>query len=768
MSSNRVGNWRVNKRIQRSIIMFKKYVLISILLGLSIHVHAQVTVTVTGDIRVDNFVQLYTGGAIGIPLNQQTGVFSFANGVGSLGAGFTSSDEYLYAIAWSDDAVQQYAILQLTGDDAASTVDLSSGSNWEVFATGIDFDSLTPPSPAVIQAQIAAATWSNVATTPPSTVANPGLLTADAMWFDSGAATTCSIGSISAGDPFCAGFNHDEFLIFRRLMPQLPAVTIQLAGVKDDFAPPTDPASPSPDLATHVFAVGDFDETISDRNIGHRFTGLSNIKSAILRSKLKPLGVSDNDNFTVEFVDAVGINGSWGSRIGDTSAARALLPLDWTTSNFPNGADIVIDLSALPQNDGTALNLLPLIRTNGFLDVRVQDDTSVDYYELETEQFLPGCESASVDATGSNILSGSVTLSCGALWSHTYTASAGTSPNPAAFLTIVNALNSNPNFTSACAATLNGTTINITCTSNPLGNEPITIDFDGDSREPKEWAGAYVNGLTFFDSNNSFDPCQSTSSCMFQGVPMIAEGNAQLSKDGNGNLVVGNIGSSGLDGISIDVSHVASNTSIAVDVLSLDPNMVPSGAYIERSTMSTVNGALTKTSTYRAESDGANIIYNTLSNSLLTLDTASLTVYSQGNEILNESVNAPDIVHRQVRCDCERRFLKTRDFWTTSRTGKVKKTCRPKFIAGMTGRFGIFTLNNEYVQGDEFIFELDYVDDIPATESFSITASNTGQFVVSSIIIEPEGHNIPIFPFIGWTLFGSLLFCVGVSVKTKF
>ncbi len=177
------------------------------------------TVTVAGDVCCDNTFAIYSGNKRGdeasITLH---GGGNFPSG-GSLN--FTTDAEFLYIAAWSDDGVQQGLLHNLTLDGVAHPCD---DPRWTVFRTGYDYNSNYPivPSTARMSEYIVKANerlgWvlptvggPNDGTFPPS---NPWPVQAGVptnvcwVWYD-------SIRQVGSEAPFSAGFDHDEFLIFR-------------------------------------------------------------------------------------------------------------------------------------------------------------------------------------------------------------------------------------------------------------------------------------------------------------------------------------------------------------------------------------------------------------------------------------------------------------------------------------------------------------------------------------------------------------------------
>jgi hypothetical protein len=75
----------------------------------------------------------------------------------------------------------------------------------------------------------------------------------------------------------------------------------------------------------------------------------------------------------------------WSSRFGLDNPNFGLLPLQWSTISYPNGYTFNLDLGNL-KNLGTAptagVSIINKLNTHGFLDVLVQDDTTVESIKL--------------------------------------------------------------------------------------------------------------------------------------------------------------------------------------------------------------------------------------------------------------------------------------------------------------------------------------------------------------------------------------------------
>jgi hypothetical protein len=194
---------------------------------------------IVGDVVCDNSFAVFTGDALGGALA--------LHGGGAYPAivpfDFSTPDPAVYLVAWSDDAIHQGLLHDLSIN---GTPHWSNGPGWMVCATGRDLDVSFPegcPSAAEVSVQIAAANqdgrWQpvtvggpNEGRFPPTNAwqqAAPIPRTAHWAWFDSGRQS-------GADTPFRPGFDHGEYLIFRLLLDlPLPAEPQTLSSIKALF-----------------------------------------------------------------------------------------------------------------------------------------------------------------------------------------------------------------------------------------------------------------------------------------------------------------------------------------------------------------------------------------------------------------------------------------------------------------------------------------------------------------------------------------------------
>ena len=194
---------------------------------------ASASTLIQGEVTADNSFALYTGSKNNANTVWWAGGSEWGQPVSF---NFKTSDSTLYIAAWSDDGSAQ-GLLQ----DLKAKGNRLLDKNWEVFATGIDLDSVNSPSPTLAeltaQINIANADAGNPNTTSggwvPVTIGGSNGIQpwgdlssidddASWMWYDSG-----KQGGTLA--PFRGGFDHDEYLIFRASVPEPSAVIALLA-----------------------------------------------------------------------------------------------------------------------------------------------------------------------------------------------------------------------------------------------------------------------------------------------------------------------------------------------------------------------------------------------------------------------------------------------------------------------------------------------------------------------------------------------------------
>lgn len=160
-----------------------------------------------------------------------------------------------------------------------------------------------------------------------------------------------------------------------------------LGGVEDEFAGPNDTASPDAELASLLTAPKDFDSCAIDSHFGHTLTGFggsNGVKQAFLEIRMRPCGSGssvENDAINLEVTPGGGPpTFLWGSAIRNLPEAGGT----WQqATNSPT--TFCLDLSQLPLSGGGTISLLDELCDDS-LDIRVQDDTAVDFVRLRVER----------------------------------------------------------------------------------------------------------------------------------------------------------------------------------------------------------------------------------------------------------------------------------------------------------------------------------------------------------------------------------------------
>ena len=180
-------------------------------------------------------------------------------------------------------------------------------------------------------------------------------------------------------------------------------------GVPDNFAPNLESPNPSPGLQTRFSSVvppiRKYDKAGDDRHFIETFSDLPLcIESGFLGTTIKPTGPVDignlqrgtTDTFELIFTHPTGfpLGPHWRSFVGNPAADATLLPLNWGTNNYPFGVSFFLPLDSLPlgtnNTNGSTANLLPAMEQQGHLDIRVQDDTNIDFMSLTITTGLTG------------------------------------------------------------------------------------------------------------------------------------------------------------------------------------------------------------------------------------------------------------------------------------------------------------------------------------------------------------------------------------------
>jgi hypothetical protein len=146
-------------------------------------------------------------------------------------------------------------------------------------------------------------------------------------------------------------------------------------GRKDNFALPNDPTVRSTRLNNALPGITwkDFDDTTSNRYIGHTFSNLpANIVRAQLIIRLKPHSdIPFNDSLHLGLLSGPPATWAWQSNIRNLPGAGG----DWTANP---ATTFILDLGNLP----TGVDILAKLATDRYLDLIVQDDSAIDWVDL--------------------------------------------------------------------------------------------------------------------------------------------------------------------------------------------------------------------------------------------------------------------------------------------------------------------------------------------------------------------------------------------------
>ncbi len=160
---------------------------------------------------------------------------------------------------------------------------------------------------------------------------------------------------------------------------------VAFGGIDDAFSGGAEPAVAGAELAALCAGGVNFDVLGSNQSICHTFSGLpSNIAAATLQVRLRAASNGACDDSLA--LQVIGPGFVWDRRIGtggdpqfQCDDTAGLLGCPWTPGRTRT---ICLDLAALPNADGTTTNLLAYVNATRQLDVRVEDDTGVDYARL--------------------------------------------------------------------------------------------------------------------------------------------------------------------------------------------------------------------------------------------------------------------------------------------------------------------------------------------------------------------------------------------------
>ncbi len=163
-------------------------------------------------------------------------------------------------------------------------------------------------------------------------------------------------------------------------------------GTTNDNFAGAEAASPRPELTAWLTSVGinttrGYDDNgIVNRVFADSFANLPDcITKATLRIRLRAnADFEENDSIMLAFAGAGGVLDPvrWSSYIGAGNPGAGVLNYTWIS---PSVAELVLDLSRLPLGNNLFKDLIPTLCAKKYLDIYVQDDTSVDYAVLQVE-----------------------------------------------------------------------------------------------------------------------------------------------------------------------------------------------------------------------------------------------------------------------------------------------------------------------------------------------------------------------------------------------
>jgi hypothetical protein len=171
-------------------------------------------------------------------------------------------------------------------------------------------------------------------------------------------------------------------------------------GIQDNYVLPTEPTTPNAGVQIYMgggpFAPYDYNSP--NRRFLETFENCPTcIEGANLTIGMKSLdSLASNDTIRFLFSDNSGnaVGPHWISQIGDPTADNSVLPNTWGTTNYPSGVIKTFNLQSLQlgalNTSGSTSDLRSAIGQFGFLDVDLQDDTSVDFINLQIKTALAG------------------------------------------------------------------------------------------------------------------------------------------------------------------------------------------------------------------------------------------------------------------------------------------------------------------------------------------------------------------------------------------
>jgi len=165
------------------------------------------------------------------------------------------------------------------------------------------------------------------------------------------------------------------------------SVVSQVAGTKDNFVGP-EPSTPGTDLLPLLNCSGGmnnfFDSPMNNRCFGHTFSGFWDTTCCVLGGELclriRASTGADPETDGITFAE----NGVpiWNLSLNKLQAfATGGLDTLWSAGDL---MEICLDLANLPANNQGITNVVAALHDGDF-DIRIQDDTEIDWFELRVE-----------------------------------------------------------------------------------------------------------------------------------------------------------------------------------------------------------------------------------------------------------------------------------------------------------------------------------------------------------------------------------------------
>jgi len=174
-----------------------------------------------------------------------------------------------------------------------------------------------------------------------------------------------------------------------------------LDGTVDDFVGP-EPTTPRPELLDLCGPPRqDFDEFLGDRCFVHtiELSSPCPIFGATLELHLRPVPGGfgpENDRINLQLTGDPSPAFEWSSFLGTSPGQDpGLIEFEWDDGSVESLV-FTIDLDALPLVGGGTTSLIDDLNEDGVLDIRIADDTNVDYIRLT----LVYCDTTDCDGNG--------------------------------------------------------------------------------------------------------------------------------------------------------------------------------------------------------------------------------------------------------------------------------------------------------------------------------------------------------------------------------